>query len=114
MKNKNLTTDSIKQLLNQSTSSLNSSEVANLRAARNQALDRHHALQHAPIQAWLTHHGLWVKGAPSIKSIGGAVLLAATLLIGTTYWQHLNDHEHSELDLAILIDDLPLDAYIDD
>lgn len=118
MNNKNLTSNSIKQLLNQSVAQMDDVTIESLRNARNRTLESHRALQHAPVLAWLNHHGVWV-GSPSTharyQSWGLALVLAACLLSGTAYMQQLNEHEHdhSEIDIAILADDLPVDAYVE-
>ena len=114
MKNKNLTPNSIKQILNQSVARMDSATIENLRDSRNLALERHRALQHAPVQAWLTHHGLWVGSAHSSHKhiyLALAVLLSLCLYSGVTYIQY--DHDHSDIDIEILTDDLPVDAYVD-
>jgi hypothetical protein len=116
MINKNLTVDSIKQVLNQSTQQMDANTITDLRTARNQALDRHHALQQAPVLAWLNHHGLWVSGSSShhkLQHWGLALVLVAGLFSGLAYFQQMNEHDHSEIDIAILTDDLPVDAYVD-
>lgn len=118
MNHKNLTSNSIAQLLNQSVAQMDDATIENLRSARNRTLERHHALQHAPVLAWLNHHGIWV-GSPSThsryQSWGLALVLVAGLLTGAAYMQQLNEHEHdhSEIDIAILADDLPVDAYVE-
>ena len=115
MKNKNLTPDSIRGLLNRSVHKLDDATIEKLRASRNQALARHRVLQHAPVQAWLTHHGLWSGGSShsSHKPVYWllAVLFALSLYSGITYMQH--DRDHSDIDIEILTDDLPVDAYVD-
>ncbi|MFA5825091.1 MAG: DUF3619 family protein [Gallionellaceae bacterium] len=116
MDNINLTTNSIKRLLNQSVTQLDAAAVENLRAARNRTLESHRALQHTPVLAWLNHHGVWV-GSPSsnhkFRSWAFALAFAACLLSGAAYIQQLNEHDHSEIDIAILADDLPVDAYVE-
>jgi hypothetical protein len=114
MKNKNMTPNSIKQLLNRSVSKIDRNTIESLRSSRNQALQRHRELQHAPVQAWLTHHGLWAGGSHSHhKQIYWAliVIFAACLFTGITYIQH--DHDRSDVDIELLTDDLPVDAYVD-
>jgi hypothetical protein len=114
MNNKNLTPDSIKQLLNQSTARIDSRTSENLRSSRHLALERHRALQHAPVQAWLTHHGLWTGSSSSGHKhvyLALAVLFSLCLYSGITYIQH--DRDHSDIDIEILTDDVPVDAYVD-
>jgi len=115
---KNLTADSIKRLLNQSVAQMDDATIESLRTARNRTLESHRSLQHAPVLAWLNHHGVWV-GSPSNnhkhRSWALALVLAACLLTAAAYMQQLNEHEHdhSEIDIAILTDDLPVDAYVE-
>ena len=117
MKNINLTTGSIKQLLNHSVNRIDETTIASLRTARTRALESYRAQQHAPVLAWLNHHGLWISSSSSHKSLNWALalMLAACLLSGAVYWKNINDHEHdhSEIDIAILTDDLPVDAYVE-
>ncbi len=116
MDNVNLTANSIKRLLNQSVTQLDAAAVENLRAARNRTLESHRTLQHTPILAWLNHHGVCL-GSPSnnhkFRSRAFALAFAACLLSGAAYMQQLNEHDHSEIDIAILADDLPVDAYVE-
>lgn len=117
MNNKNLPPDFIKPLLDHSAATLDDSTVDRLHAARNLALKRHRVLQHSPVLAWLSHHGLWV-GAPTTghkkMTWAFALLLVACLVSSAAYLHHVNtDHDHSDLDIAILTDDLPVDAYVE-
>ena len=114
MNNKNLTTDSIKQLLNQSVARIDDTTIENLRAARTRALESYRAQQSAPVLAWLNHHGLWIGSSTHHHKTlywGLALLFAACLFSGITYVQY--EHDHSDIDIEILIDDLPVDAYVD-
>ncbi len=114
MKNRKLTPDSIKYLLNRSASRIDRTTAESLRDSRILALERHRTLQHAPVQAWLTHHGLW-SGSPSSSHkhvyLALAVLFSLCLYSGITYIQH--DRDHSDIDIELLTDDLPVDAYVD-
>jgi hypothetical protein len=115
MKNNNLTPDSIRQHLNHSAAQMDSDTVESLRASRNLALERHRALQHAPVQAWLTHHGLWAGGSHSHHKhvyLALAVLLSLCLYSGAVYLQHDRDHADTT-DIELLTDDVPVDAYAD-
>jgi hypothetical protein len=113
---KKLTINSIKQILNHSTQHIDESTIANLRAARTRALERHHTLQDAPVLAWLNHHGLWLGHSPGHHKHTNwalALILITCLFSGLAYWQHTNEHDHSDIDIAILTDDLPVDAYVE-
>jgi|GEM_PF-1194534 hypothetical protein len=114
MKNKNLTPDSFKQLLNRSVAQMDRATTERLRNSRNLALERHRTLQHAPVQAWLTHHGLWTGNPHSnFKPVYWlfAALLALSLYSGITYLQY--ERDHSDVDIELLTDDLPVDAYVE-
>ncbi len=114
MKKDNLTPDSIRQVLNHSVAQLDKDTADALHASRNLALARHRALQHAPVQAWLSHHGLWT-GSPTSHHkhiyLALAILFAAFLFTGIAYVQH--DRDHNDVDIEMLTDDLPVDAYVD-
>jgi hypothetical protein len=116
MNNKSLTTDSIKQALNQSVQKMKTETIADLRAARTRTLERHRALQQTPVLAWLNHHGLPLGSSTSSHKFHNwalAFVLVIGLFSGMAYLQHANDHDHSEIDIAILTDDLPVDAYVE-
>jgi hypothetical protein len=112
---KDLNHHSIKQLLEQSTVRISPATLEKLQAARTRALEHHH--QHAPALAWLGHLGSHRTSSHSSKQLhwAMAVLFIACLFSGVAYWQNsVSDHDISELDIAILTDDLPLHAYVDD
>lgn len=114
--NKKLNTKSIRQLLNRSSSQLDQPAMARLREARAQALARYDARSTAPALSWAGALGGYVRTAHSHRShyyLAIAVLLAAFLYSGSTYWQHVADHDNSDIDIAILTDELPIDAYVD-
>ena len=88
--------------------------IERLRVARNLALERHGVLQHAPVQAWINHHGLWTGSSHSShKRIYWllAVFFALSVYSGVAYMQH--DRDHSDIDIEILTGDLPVDANVD-
>ena len=113
---KNINTDSVKQLLNQSVSQLDAQTIENLRDARNRALEAYRAQQKAPVRAWLHHHGILVGGSShhhKYAYFAAALIFATVLFSGSAYWQQANDHDPSDIDIAILTDDLPVDAYVE-
>ena len=113
---KKLNMESIRQLLNRSSVQLDQPALARLRVARTQALERYDARTTVPAFAWA---GGWTGFGHSSGShrnhyyLAIAILLAAFLYSGASYWQHVIEHEKSEIDIAILTDDLPIDAYVD-
>lgn len=115
---KNLTKNSIQQLLNASSSDIDAETLEQLHRARNRALERHQTLERAPVLAWLSQHGVSISFAPgSFKILTWVIsfLVLLGLLGSFAYLQQINlhDHERSEIDLAILVDDLPVEVYIE-
>ena len=113
--NTKLNTREIGQLLNRSTAQIDKNTADKLFAARRVALRHQQTAQLAPVQAWLTEHGLIHHGAShSHKAFnwGAAALLAAILFSGALYWQQ-QSYDHSDIDIAILTDDLPVDMFVD-
>jgi len=108
--------EQIKQLLNRSLARLDQPTLARLRDARAQALVRYDAHSAAPAFAWAS---LWTDHRHAADShhkshyLAAAVLLAALLFSGAAYWHHTTDHDVSDVDIAILTDDLPIEMYVD-
>lgn len=106
----------IGQLLNRSTAQFDNDTLDKLRVARRNALQYQQTTQQAPVSAWLSQHGLIYHHAPhghKALSFGMAALLAVFLLSGVLYWHYSYEHDHSELDIAILTDELPVAMYVD-
>ena len=114
--NEKLNTESIRQLLNCSSAKLEQPALARLRAVRMKALARYDNRSTAPI--FVLADNFSGSGHSSISHRSQyywafALLLAALFFGGVNYWQHAIEHDNSEVDLAILTDDLPIDAYVD-
>jgi hypothetical protein len=106
--------DAILRLLNRSTEQLDRSITDRLHDARSEAMKRHRAYQQAPVLAWLNEHGMWHGGSSSHAKqfyLIAMVVAAICLFSYTTYLNQADDH--SDIDIAILTDDLPLDAYVE-
>ena len=107
----------IVQLLTQSTRQLDETTLSALVNARQNALKRQ--LVRAPIFALTpvslgTSHGWSNRLLPASAQLWiAAGLLAAALLAGTSYWQHVKEQQISDLDVAILTDDLPIEVFVD-
>jgi hypothetical protein len=114
--NRKLNPHDIAKLLDQSAAKLNQATVDGLTSARRAAL-QHQLIKHpAPVMAWLTEHGLVQHHSAQHHKLfnwGMAVLLVAMLFSAALYMQQSYEHDHSETDIAILTDDLPIDVYID-
>ena len=114
--NHKLKTHEIGELLNRSAAKLDRNTLDKLHAARRFALKYQCDKQQSPISAWLTQHGLVghhsSKGHKTINW-GVAMLLIMVLLGGALYVQQSYEHDHSDIDIAILTDDLPVDMFVD-
>lgn len=103
-------------LLTQSSRQLNTGTLTALSKARQNALKR----QSARAPAYVLSTGRWSHGLISqvtrhwlVTSLLVAVLLATSLLVISGYWQHSQGQKISEIDVAILTDDLPIEVFID-
>ncbi len=112
--NNKLNTESIRQLLNRSSSQLGQPTLARLRDVRMQALARYDARSTAPAFAWAGALNGYGHGSHrSHYYWAAAVLFVALLFSGATYWQHVTEHDNSDVDIAILTGDLPIDVYVE-
>lgn len=110
--NQRLTFRELKNLLDRSAASLDRSTADRLARARATALQH----QRASGSGWLSRNGLlhgyaWHEHRAAYRI---ALLVFAALLVGALgYWQHLPEHEHGDIDIAILTDEMPVDVYVD-
>ena len=102
----------IKQLLNRSLSGLEQPVLDRLRDARTQALLHFEARVHTPAHVWAGHGIVPLTQHKSYYWIA-TLLLAACLISGFNYWHLGAEHELSEVDIAILTDELPMDVYVE-
>jgi hypothetical protein len=104
--------EKITQLLNEGTKQLDRAALDALAEARQRAL----AMQPERIAALASATGGWVHHLVphTIKQWLITGLLAALLAAaGATYWQNHNTEEQlSELDVAILADEMPLEVFV--
>jgi hypothetical protein len=110
-----LNTREIAKLLNRSANQLDRGTLDKLQAARRAALQYQHTEQQAPVLAWLTEHGVIHHGSTPYHrayNFGMAVLLVVLLFGGALYWQQ-QCNDHSDIDVDILTDDLPVEMYVD-
>lgn len=105
----------ILRLLNRSTQQLDERTAERLHEARSVALKRHRAYAEAPAFAWFGLPGRWHGGISSgVKRqlyLATLIVAAITVFSCTAYWNHNEDH--SDIDLAILTDDLPIEVFVD-
>jgi hypothetical protein len=111
-----INTQKIRELLNISSSQLSPQTLEKLRIARTHALEHQRVSHSLPVLAWLGHHGSQKDSFHFSKSVNWAVavIFAACLISGASYWHsYTTEHEISEIDMAILTDDMPLHVYVD-
>ena len=114
--NDTLNTREVGRLLNRSADQLDQGTLNKLQTARCTALKYQQKTQQAPLLAWLMQHGLINhQSTPGHKALGfGMGMLLAAILLGSIfYMQPAKEHNHAEIDIAILTDDLPVDLYVD-
>lgn len=101
----------IAQLLTQGTMQLNEATLIALANARRNALQKQ--LAHSPVYSLTT--GRWTQSLipHSAQQWMATALLAAMLVIGAGYWQHAQEQQINDLDVAILTDDLPIEVFVD-
>jgi len=109
-------TAAIKNLLNTSTAQLAPATLENLRTARSRALEHQRTRHSMPVLAWLGQHnsryGSFHISRPYNWII--AALFVACLISGASFLHsYTTEHEISEVDIAILTDDLPIHALLD-
>jgi hypothetical protein len=101
----------IAQLLTRSSQQIEPDLLSKLADARNLALSR----QRAHATAAVLSHGNWTQHLVPHSSAqwlaAGALVIA--LAFGAGYMQHSQDQQISEIDVAILTDDLPIDVFVD-
>ena len=116
--NSEISSNKIKQLLDSTTMEISPAALESLRASRTLALKRQRTLR-SPVLNWVYAH---TGGLPAFSHfvtrpvnmmIASAILLA-TLMVSYNYVQHyLNEDDITDVDLAILTDDMPLHVYVD-
>ena len=99
------------QLLTQSSRQLDDATLSALANARNNALKRQSA--HSPVFALTT--GSWAQSLipHSAQQWLATGLLAVMLVIGAEFFQHAQEQQISDLDVAILTDELPIEVFVD-
>lgn len=109
-------TNLIKEILNDSLAQLAPATLEKLRSARSHAVEHQRTQSSVPVLAWLGHHSARHDSFNMSKPLNWAVaaLLLAFLVSGASYWHsYTSEHEISEVDIAILTDDLPIHIYLD-
>lgn len=100
----------IARLLTRASERLDDDTLARLRRARSKALQRQ-AVADPAFSLTTGHHIHWPL-PHAIPQWVTAILLAAVIAGGVTYWRHTQE-EMSHLDVAILTDDMPMEVFVD-
>ena len=108
-------TNTVKALLDSSALQLTPVTLEKLRTARTRALS-HQRTHTSPVLAWVHAHAGFGHSFHVSKSTSWAIaiIFIACLFSGASFWQnYVKEHDITEVDIAILIDDLPLHVYVD-
>ncbi|MDO8812395.1 MAG: DUF3619 family protein [Gallionella sp.] len=107
-----LSMEAIAKLLTRATQQLDTDTVTALRRARDAALERQSQRKH--VFALSTGRGAHSLIPHSTHQwVAVAILFVAILFGGINYWHHTQEHDLGHLDAEILIDDLPLEVFVD-
>jgi hypothetical protein len=106
-----LNSGKIAQLLTQSTRQLDTHILSALVDARQNALKRQSV--RAPVFALNMGRETHSLIPDSVQQWMVAVLFVAVLIAGTSFWHQVQEQQISELDVAILTDDLPIEVFVD-
>jgi hypothetical protein len=102
----------IAQLLTQSTQQLDDTTVTALVKARRNAL----AMQPSRAPAYALSTGRWTDHLiphTTMQWLATGLIAALLVIAGTNFVQHSEEQQISELDVAILTDEMPLDVFVD-
>jgi Protein of unknown function (DUF3619) len=114
--NNELNPEKIAQLLTKSTEQLDNSTLSDLANARRNALERQSA--QIPVFTLTSASGhnsvRWTDKLIPHTAVPwiAAGLLVAILLAGTSYWQHVQEQQIDDTDVAILTSDLPIEVFV--
>ena len=110
--NTKLTNKEIGRLLDRSANQLDRATLTGLYEARRYALQS----QRVTAISWVSQHGT-LHGHLQISQRAFnwiiAAVVATLLAVNLTYWDRVYDHDHSDIDIQILTDELPIDMYVD-
>ncbi|CAE6730250.1 DUF3619 family protein [Candidatus Nitrotoga fabula] len=113
--NEELNQQDIKRLLDQSLTRIERPTLARLHHAREQALARHSNPCTDPVLV-RAGHAIWqIFGTqyPVSRLLAAALLLVAILFSISAYWNQDAKLDSSDIDIAILTDDIPIHYFVD-
>lgn len=107
-------TDELINRLNRSLTEMDEATLARLERARRTALDHQRISQPVPILAAI---GSWFPNSPAARHpllFWGSILVLLAAMYGTSSWiSHNLEPSNSDIDIAILTDELPIEVYVD-
>lgn len=113
MKIQQINHEKVAELLTHGTEQLDSQVLSSLRQARAFALQK----QRQPVRVFslgtVGHRAHELMPHSTQQWVAAVILLAAIAFGVTSYWQHAQEHQHSQLDIAILTDDMPIEIFVD-
>jgi hypothetical protein len=107
-----LNTQELITLLSQSSEQLDMVTVSSLAKMRQKTL----SVQPARAPSFVLSSGHWLEHLiphSTVQWLATAILVVLLSITGATYWQHSVEQQISELDVAILTDELPLEVFVD-
>jgi hypothetical protein len=107
-----LSNKEIGNLLNTAARQLDRSTLNELHTARQQALKN----QRVASPIWVSQNGLLhgqLQLSPRALNWIIVGVVASLLVVNLTYWERTYERDHSDIDIAILTDDLPVDVFVD-
>ena len=109
-----LDTNKVRQLLNRSLGEMDEATLARLERARRTALEHQRASQPMPVLAAI---GSWFPHSPAARHPllfwGGILVLLAAMYGASSWMSHNLEANSSDIDIAILTDELPIEVYVD-
>lgn len=111
---KEINTRRVAELLNRSAHQLDDTTLSALSEARRVALERQQTKKTWLVLSTGQHSSAsWLPHTPAQWAITAALLIAAIISIAPSS-QKEPEYDKSRIDIAILIDDMPLEAFVDD
>jgi type VI protein secretion system component VasK len=101
----------IAQLLTIGVSQLDEETVSALSSAREKALERQAVSSHALALSSVRWTRSWIRHGT--QSWVALALVLALLVLGTGFLHQVQEQQNVDTDVAILTDDVPMDAFVD-
>ncbi len=111
---KELNPQDIRQLLDHSLAQIERPALTRLHHAREQAL-AHHATRYTEPVFARAGHAIWhaSRTRSHSRQLAAAFLLLCILICASLYWNYDAKPDTSDIDIAILTDDIPIHYFVD-